>query len=222
MRAALFAGLLALVGGALLAAAAEARPRVKALKGGRAKKAAKGADPARWFATRQGLIRVYEERSAKKNEDGDPQPAGASCEVVESQPAAEALPAQTREVCTMIVGKKPKLATALTYELRKSGVFLVKAETAGKAQPAERMLLPGRIRVGSRWNEPRAGTTLARRVKSAGKNCKVERREFGDCLVVAVVQKKGSRAIKRYTETYAAGVGLVEDAQWRLVDVQGL
>jgi hypothetical protein len=37
-----------------------------------------------------------------------------------------------------------------------------------------------------------------------------------------VVQKQGKNVVRRYTETYAAGVGLVEDAQWELVDVKGL
>ena len=46
--------------------------------------------------------------------------------------------------------------------------------------------------------------------------------EFGDCLVVTVVQKKGGRVARRFSEIYAAGVGLVEDAQWQLVDVKGL
>jgi hypothetical protein len=55
-----------------------------------------------------------------------------------------------------------------------------------------------------------------------GKPCKAAGRSFADCLVLAVVQREGQSAVRRYTETYAAGVGLVQDAQWELVDVKGL
>lgn len=186
----------------LLASPAEARPVIKTLKKVNKEKS-KGADPTRWFATRQGLIRVYEERA---NRDGAP--AGISCEVTESRPG------QTRELCTMIVERKPKAPTELTYELRENGVFMVK--------PGNRMLLPAPVKVGSSWKEPRGGAIVERRVRSAGSRCKVEKRAFGDCLVVAVVQRRGRTVEKRFTETYAAGVGLIEDAQWRLIDVQGL
>jgi hypothetical protein len=186
----------------LMAAAADARPVIKSARKVRKEKS-KGADPARWFATRQGLIRVYEERA---NRDGSP--AGISCEVIESTPG------QTRELCTMIVARKPKAPAELTYELREAGIFMVK--------PGNRMLLPGAVKVGSSWKEPRGGAVLERRVRSAGSRCKVEKRAFGDCLVVAVVQRRGRTIQKRFTETYAAGVGLIEDAQWRLIDVQGL
>ena len=219
MKAALGAALLLFVFGASLAA--EGRPRVVAGKSRGKKAAKKGADPARWFATRPGLIRVYERRRATTSDDGNKADlAGASCEVVESVPAAEGSSAQTGELCTMIVGKKPTPATRLTYQLRQAGIFLVKAETGGKASAVERMLLPGGLRVGTRWVEAGA-VKKERRVKTLGSRCKVERREFGDCLVVAVVSGKGRTAVKT-TEKYAAGVGLVEDSQWRLVDVQGL
>ena len=122
----------------------------------------------------------------------------------------------------MIVARKPKQPTELTYELRKSGVFMVKTQAGGKAQNAERLLLPAPLRVGSRWREPRGALVFDRRVKTAGAGCKVEKREFGDCLVVAVAQRRAGRVVRRFTETYAAGVGLIEDAQWRLIDLQGL
>ncbi len=197
---------------------ADARARKK-----RPTKAARGEDPSRWFATRAGLIRVYEVKS--RSDDTSGEHAGASCEVVESVPAAEGSAARTRESCTMIVGRKPKLATQLTYELRPSGIFMVKAEQAGAKKPPaalERLLLPGPLRVGSSWREPRGPLVLDRRVKAAGSPCKAAGFSFGDCLVVAVVQRKGGKVARRFTETYAAGVGLVEDAQWHLVDLKGL
>ena len=61
-----------------------------------------------------------------------------------------------------------------------------------------------------------------RTVKSAGKACKTADRKFGDCLVLAVIEKSGKKVKRKYTETYAAGVGLVEDAHWELIDVKGL
>ena len=218
MKAALGAALLLSVLGQ--AQAAEARPRVVSGKAARAKKAGKkGADPARWFATRPGLIRVYERRRPTSSGDQSDL-AGTSCEVVESVPAAEGSPAQTVELCTIIVGKKPTPANRLTYQLRQGGIFLVKAETKGQTHPLERMVLPGALRVGTKWTEAGAVPRQCR-VQTLGGKCKVERREFGDCLVIAVVHGKGRQSVKT-TEKYAAGVGLVEDSQWRLVDVQGL
>jgi hypothetical protein len=209
---------------ALLSAfAAGARPRIKETRRAKAQQAP-ALDPSRWFATRIGLIRVYQEKSARPaDEDGEPPTAaGASCEVVESHPEDDASVGKTREVCTMIVGRKRKLATALTYELRRSGIFQVRAEMGGKAQDAERLLLPGPVRVGARWTESRGATTLERHIKSAGEGCKAAGRTFGDCLVITVQQKRGKAVEARYTETYAAGVGLVESAQWELVDLSGL
>ena len=207
----------------LLAAAltpAEARPRLKRVRGA----ARRAVDPARWFATRQGLIRVYQQRAPKargRPVEDPPQGAGTSCEVVESRAAEAEVPPRTRELCTWIVGKRPKLSTQLSYELRQNGIYVVRMETEGKASGAERLVLPGPLRVGQRWKERRGGTVLDRRVKSAGKSCKAAGRAFGDCLVVAVSQRKGGKRM-RFTETYAAGVGLVEDNDWQLVDVKGL
>ena len=59
-------------------------------------------------------------------------------------------------------------------------------------------------------------------VSLAGAPCKAAGFKFGDCLVVAVVQRTGGRVARRFTETYAAGVGLVEDSQVQLVDLKGL
>jgi len=200
-----------------LPSAADARPRVKSAR----RSADQGAqhDPARWFATRAGLIRVYQEKSARRSADGEPpQAAGASCEVVESKPSEGEAAGQTRELCTLIVGKKPKPTTRLTYELRPTGIFMVKAESDGKAQSAERMLLPEPLRIGAAWKN----AAFKQHIKSAGAPCSAAGHKFGDCLVVTVVQKKGGRVAKRFSEIYAAGVGLVEDAQWQLVDVKGL
>jgi len=122
----------------------------------------------------------------------------------------------------MIVGRKPKPATELTYELRKDGIWNTEVRLEGKPQPVERLVLPAPLKVGSSWKEPRGGVELDRTVKSAGGSCKAAGRSFADCLVLNVVQKQGKNVVRRYTETYAAGVGLVEDAQWELVDVKGL
>ena len=224
--------------GALLALATPALARARATKAHRAAPAAGETDPAHWFATRAGLIRVYEERAkapprhGKKktlpaaDADADaeqPPTAGASCEVVESRPADSATPASTRESCTMIVGRMPKLATQLTYELRKSGIYMVRAQVAGKdPQTVDHLLLPGPIAIGRRWSESAGKNTLDRKVKSLGRSCTAAGRTFGDCLVLAVVQRRGKKVLKKYAETYAAGVGLVEDAQWQLIDVKGL
>jgi hypothetical protein len=167
-------------------------------------------DPARFFATRKGLVRIYEGRGG-----GEP-PAGASCEVLESKPGL------MRETCSMIVGRKPRPATELTYELRKDGIWNTEVRIGGKPQPVDRLVLPAPLKTGSTWKEPRGGVELDRTVKSAGGACKAAGRSFADCLVLNVVQKQGKNVVRRYTETYAAGVGLVEDAQWELVDVKGL
>ena len=217
MRAALPLLLGALV---LLSAAGEALARQRR----KAAPAAAGIDPSRWFATRAGLIRVYQARSARRPaQPGGPTSAGASCEVVDSTAAQGEAAPRTREVCTMIVGKKPRAPPQLTYELRPNGIFLVRAEAgSAAASTTERMLLPGPLRVGKSWREPGRGSTFERKVKTAGGPCKAAGFAFGDCLVVAVVQKQGKRVAKKFTETYAAGVGLVEDASWQLVDLKGL
>ena len=190
-------------------------------------------DPSRWFATRTGLIRVYQERAkgtasgqgkqpkAPPAEDAAP-PAGASCEVVESTPRDGETPARTRESCTLIASRKARPPAALTYELRQSGIFMVRAETAGQ-QPTtlERLLLP-LVKKGKSWSEKRGKLTLSRTVKSAGRGCRAAGRSFGDCLVLKVVERDGKKLRRTYAETYAAGVGLVEDAQWELIDVKGL
>jgi hypothetical protein len=89
-------------------------------------------------------------------------------------------------------------------------------------QALDRLVLPSPLRTGASWKEPRGGVELGRTVKSAGGSCAAAGRKFADCLVLSVVQKQGKSVVRRYTETYAAGVGLVEDAQWELVDVKGL
>jgi len=194
---------------ALLATAAAARkPR-----------AASGPSlPAsRFFASRPGLVRVYEGRVAHRREDDAPA-AGASCEVLESRKAL------LRESCTMIVGRKARPATEITYELRESGIYSVQAKTEGSDQPLsmERLVLPNPLRVGTSWKEARGDAQLVRTVTSAGRPCKAAGRSFADCLVLAVTQSNRKRLTRRYTETWAAGVGLVEDAQWELIDVKGL
>jgi hypothetical protein len=200
---------------------AEARPRVTTKKRP-AKQAARGEDPSRWFATRAGLIRVYQMKARGKA--GGEGRSGASCEVVDSRPAAEGAAAHTLELCTIIVSKKPKRADQLTYELRSSGIFMVAVEQVGTKKPVkmERLLLPGNLRVGASWKEPRGQSVFDRRIKAAGAPCKAAGFKFGDCLVVAVVQRTGGRVARRFTETYAAGVGLVEDSQVQLVDLKGL
>jgi hypothetical protein len=179
-------------------------------------------DPSRFFPSQAGLVRIYEGRA--KAEAGGGPPAGASCEVLESRARDSLSPGSMRESCSMILGRKAKPATELTYELRKDGIWNVEVRAAGaaKAQAVQRLVLPAPLRVGATWKEPRGGVELARTVKSAGGSCKAAGRSFADCLVLSVVQKQGKSVVRRYTETYAAGVGLVEDAQWALVDVKGL
>ena len=229
----LFAALLAslpLLCALLLPAAAEARVKLK-VKAPHAKEAAH--DPSRWFATRTGLIRVYQERpkgtakarkaaAAASQDDGAPPPVGASCEVVESSPREEGSAAHTKERCTMIAARKAKVPTSLSYELRLAGIYMVRAETDGQ-KPAvmERLLLP-QVKKGKTWTEKRGPVQLVRTVKSAGSTCKAASRSFGDCLVLKVVEREGKKVKRTYGETYAAGVGLVEDAQWELIDVKGL
>ena len=190
-------------------------PQAAALAG------AKTTDPAHWFASRAGLVRIYEGRAA--HEDDQP-PAGASCEVLESHPPAAAAAGTLREACTMIVGRRARPSTELTYELRKGGIFMVRARSEGAAEPQalDRLVLPSPVRVGAGWRESLGPVELTRNVRSAGAACKAAGRSFADCLVLAVVQRQGKKTLRKYTETYAAGVGLVEDAQWELVDVNGL
>ena len=211
---------------------AHAKPHPKPAHAGQA-----AQDPARWFATRTGLIRVYQERpkgtakarkaaaasaAAASGDDGAPPPVGASCEVVESAAREDATPAHTKERCTMIAARKAKVPTSLSYELRPAGIYMVRAETEGQ-KPAvmERLLLP-QVKKGKTWTEKRGAVQLVRTVKSAGATCKAASRSFGDCLVLKVVEREGKKVRRTYGETYAAGVGLVEDAQWELIDVKGL
>jgi hypothetical protein len=216
------------LGAALLCSALCALPAAARSKNADAREK-KEQDPARWFATRSGLIRVYQERPkpgarpAAADASGDvAPPAGASCEVVESNPREGEQPARTRESCTMISGRKAKAPAALTYELRQKGIFLIRAETPGqKPAELERLLLPT-VKKGKSWSEARGKLTLLRTVKSAGSSCKAASRSFGDCLVLTVVEKEGRKVRRSYAEVYAAGVGLVEDAQWELIDVKGL
>lgn len=202
----------------LAAAARKAPPRRRA--------AAVSIDPARFFATRPGLVRIYEGRSESKHasDDDNPEPtAGASCEVLEAKARESGVAGSMKESCTMIVGRKPRPAMELTYELRPDGIWNVQVKPqGGQSQPVERLVLPSPLRVGSSWKEPRGTAELDRTVKSAGGTCRAAGRSFADCLVLAVTQKQGKSVVRRYTETYAAGVGLVEDAQWELVDVKGL
>ena len=214
---------------ALLLSAGGAGARIRKHDSG-AKQRAEALDPARWIATRAGLIRVYQERpktppkgrKAPPPADDAAPPAGASCEVVESTPKEGEQPARTKESCTMISGRKAKAPAALSYELRSSGIFMVKAETQGqKPAELERLLLPP-IKKGKSWSEKRGKLTLVRAVKSAGSSCKAANRSFGDCLVLKVTERQGKKTRRTYAEVYAAGVGLVEDAQWELIDVKGL
>ena len=111
----------------------------------------------------------------------------------------------------------------LRRKLRKDGIWNTQVEAEGSdAQPIDRLVLPSPLKVGSSWKEPRGGVELDRTVKSAGGACKAAGRSFADCLVLNVVQKQGKNVVRRYTETYAAGIGLVENEQWELVDVKGL
>jgi hypothetical protein len=195
-----------------------------AARGPAAHEALRGQEPSHWFATRAGLIRVYQEKrrpGAPKASEGAP-PAGASCEVVESTPRDGETPARTRESCTMISGRRARAASQLTYELRAAGIFMVRAETEGqKAATMDKLLLP-KVLAGRSWSEARAGHTVVRTVKSAGSACRAAGRSFGDCLVLKAVEQDGKKTVRGWSETYAAGVGLVEDAQWELIDVKGL
>lgn len=187
-------------------------------------------DPSHWFAMHQGLLRVYEERARPgKAQDADaqddaPPPAGASCEVVESHPPDSLTVGSMRERCSMIVARKPRPAAELSYELRPNGIYAVRAQTEGseKAQSMERLVLPAPLKVGASWHEAQGALQLDRSVKSAGQACKAGGRPFADCVVLAVTQRQGRKVLRSYLETYAAGVGLVEDAQWQLIDVKGL
>ena len=179
-------------------------------------------DPAHWFAARPGLLRVYQSTARGTAEEP---PAGASCEVLESKPRDSSSAGSMKESCTMIVGRRARPATEITYQLRRDGIFSVQASTEGPkatAQPMPRLVLPAPLRVGSSWKEPRGDQQLDRTVRSAGGACKAAGRSFADCLVLSVVHKQGKKLVRKYTETYAAGVGLVADAQWELVDVKGL
>ena len=186
-----------------------------------AKPAGAQIDPSRFFASHRGLVRIYEGRN--RPDDDDP-PAGASCEVLASKPRDSGVSGEMKEACTMIVGRKAKGQTELTYELRKDGIWNTQVQAEGMAAPqaVDRLVLPSPLNVGTSWKEPRGGVELDRTVRSAGGACKAAGRSFADCLVLGVVQKQGKNVVRRYTEIYAAGVGLVEDAQWELIDVKGL
>ena len=80
----------------------------------------------------------------------------------------------------MIVGRKPKPATELTYELRKDGIWNTEVRLEGKPQPVERLVLPAPLQIRSSWKEPRGGVELDRTVKSAGGSCKAAGRSFAD------------------------------------------
>ncbi len=213
--------LCALVLFAAAAASARKASRRAPAKAAAKASAAKGADPSHWFASRVGLVRIYEGRAAH---DEDQPPAGASCEVLESHPPDSLAPGTLRESCTMIIARRAKPSTELTYELRKGGIFMVRAQGEGAPEPQamDRLVLPAPVRVGAGWRESLGNIELDRIVRSAGSGCKAAGRSFADCLVLAVVQKQGKKTLRKYTETYATGVGLVEDAQWELVDVKGL
>ena len=177
-------------------------------------------DPARWFATRAGLIRIYQQRNAPG--DPDAPGAGASCEVLESRPREGAAAGTMRETCTLIVERKAQTPSRLTYELRPTGIFQTGAQLeGGAAQRMERLVLPAPLAVGTSWEEERGAARLSRTVKSAGSGCAAAGRRFADCLVLAVTRSSGG-SLTRFTETYAAGVGLVEDDRWELIDLQGL
>ncbi|TMA27948.1 MAG: hypothetical protein E6J78_08250 [Deltaproteobacteria bacterium] len=168
-------------------------------------------DPTRWFALRAGLVRIYEGRAPSAGKDMPR--AGASCEVLEAKPRERSV----KESCVTIVARQARPATQITYQLRKDGIWSAAAEGQ-----KERLVLPAPLRVGSSWREAREAAQLDRTVRSAGGACKAAGRSFVDCLVLSVTQRQGKKVLRRYTETYAAGVGLVEDAQWQLIDVKGL
>jgi hypothetical protein len=211
----------------LLFAALPAQARRGESAARHAKKGDANVDPAHWFATREGLLRVYQahasDKSATDEASGTPA-AGASCEVIESSPKDGDTEARTKESCTMISGRMPKGGTLLTYELRASGIFLVETKSEKAAEPVkmEHLLLPSPMHKGTSWNEKHGALTVTRTVKSAGKACTAADRKFGDCLVLAVVEHEGKKTKRKYSEVYAAGVGRVEDAQWELIDVKGL
>ena len=211
-------GQLALVA-LLFSSAALAR---KPQKAHAAKPAGAQIDPARFFATHPGLVRIYQGRNRPDAEDEPP--AGASCEVLASKPRDAGGAGEVKESCTMIVSRKAKGQTELTYQLRKDGIWNTQVQAQGMAAPqaVDRLVLPSPLKVGATWKEPRGGVELDRTVRSAGGACRAAGRTFADCLVLAVVQKQGKSVVRRYTETYVAGVGLVEDAQWELVDVKGM
>jgi hypothetical protein len=176
--------------------------------------AAAELDPAHWFASRPGLLRVYEDRSGHG--------IGTSCEVLSARPREGAKDGSVVESCTMIVARKAKPSNELTYALRPDGVVNIAVKPEGSAaQNLERLVLPGALRAGTSWKETRGQTGLTRTVRSAGGPCRAAGRGFADCLVVSVTRRTG-RKWNRYNETYAAGVGLVEDDQWQLIDVKGL
>ena len=215
-----------LVAALLFSLAAEARkppPRRKPA----AKAAPAGVDSSRFFASRAGLVRIYEgrgeTRAANPDDDNAEPAAGASCEVLEAKPRDASAAGSMKESCTMIVGRKPRPSMELTYALRPDGIWTVQVRPeGGQSKEVSRLVLPSPLRVGTSWKEPTGATELDRTVKSTGGACHAAGRSFADCLVVAVTQKQGAKIVRHYTETYAAGVGLVEDAQWDLVDVKGL
>jgi len=212
---------------ALLSLSAEARRPPPRRKGSKPSSSAPGVDPARFFAARPGLLRIYEGRNegraANPDDDNAEPPAGASCEVIEARPREGGANGSVKESCTMIVGRKSRPSTELTYALRTDGIWNVQVRPeGGQSQEVSRLVLPSPLRKGSSWKEPRGPVELDRTVKSAGGGCHAAGRSFADCLVLYVTQKQGAKVMRRYTETYAAGVGLVEDAQWDLVDVKGL
>ena len=203
----------------LLSSAAPARKPQKARA---AKSSGAQIDPSRFFATRTGLVRIYQGRS--RPQTSDEPAAGASCEVLASKPREASAAGEMKESCTMILGRKARGATELTYQLRKDGIWNTQVQAQGMAAPqaVDRLVLPSPLKVGATWKEAREGGGLDRTVRSAGGACKAAGRSFADCLVLGVVQKQGKGVVRRYREIYAAGVGLVEDAQWELVDVKGL
>ncbi len=195
-------------------------------------------DPSHWFAMHQGLLRVYQARAkgkaaapqaspasqASQASNEAPPHAGASCEVVESHPPDSLTVGSMRERCSMIVGRKPRPAAELSYQLRPNGIYAVRTQTEGsdKAQSLERLILPSPLKPGASWHEAQGPWQLDRSVKSVGQPCKAGGRNFADCVVLAVTQRQGKKVVRTYGETYAAGLGLVEDAQWELIDVKGL
>jgi len=143
--------------------------------------------------------------------------------VLAAQPRDSLSYGSLTESCTMIVARKAKPAAELSYALRPDGIWNTAVKAEGSAsQTLRRLVLPASLRVGSSWKEPRGSGEVKRVVRSAGCSCKAAGRSFADCLVLSVVQKTGNKVTRLYTETYAAGVGLIEDNQWQLVGVKGL